>query len=130
VQKHLAIFKKTEADLIFEGKKTIECRFFKSKIAPYNQVSVGDLVYIKPVGEDISGQFRVKKVISLEGLEPADFQEIIERFNKQIVGSVEFWQSHSEAKYGTLIFIGSVERFITSPIKISKRNQSGWVVLN
>jgi hypothetical protein len=128
--KHLAIFKKTEAGLIFTGQKTIESRFSKSKIAPYGQVSAGDLVYIKPVGEDITGQFRVKKVVSLEGLESTDFPEIIERFNKQIAGSPEYWQSQVGAKYGTLIFIGQVDRFITSPIKVSKKTIAGWVVLN
>ena len=102
--KHLAIFKEQGAEKILSGQKTIESRFARRRIAPFGLVSSGDLVYIKPSGKDIIGQFRVKKVIFFD------------------LGQV----SH---RYVTLIFIGESTRFITSPIKLKKKDQRGWVVL-
>ncbi len=127
--KHLAIFKGEGAELILSGKKSIESRFSKRKDPPFGQISAGDLVYIKPSGKDIIGQFMVKKVIFYDGLEAGDVSEIRERYEKQLAVGEAYWQGKKEAKYGTLIFIGEVDPFITSPIKIPKKDLRGWVVL-
>lgn len=51
--KHLAIFKGDGGESILSGKKTIESRFSHRRDPPFGQISVGDLVYIKPSGKDI-----------------------------------------------------------------------------
>ena len=127
--KHLAIFKGRGAEKILSGQKTIESRFSKAKVVPYGVISAGDLVYIKPSGKDIIGQFRVKKVISYDGLEEEDIKEIRLKYDRNIVAENEYWTKKIGSKYGTLIFIGDSNRFITSPIKIPKKDQRGWVVL-
>lgn len=134
MRKHLAIFSQNAALQIFSGEKTIESRFSIKKIAPFGQIAVGDLVYIKPSGKDILGQFRVKKVISFEGIDSQDWQVIKEKYGKYLsLGSKkeddEFFRAHKGAKFGTIIFIGQVDKFITSPIKIKKNDQRGWMVL-
>ena len=103
--KHLAIFKGDGAEKILTGKKTIESRFSKNKIAPYGVVSAGDLVYMKLSGGAIIGQFRVKKVIYYDDPERADY------------------------RYVSDLFIGDSSRFITSPIKPIKKDLRGWMVL-
>ncbi len=128
--KHLAIFSKGVGDLILSGKKSIESRFSKSKIAPFGAVSAGDLIYIKPSGEEIIGQFRVKKVIFYDGLNREDILKIKEEFGQQILADETYWQSRLNCKYGTLIFIGDSSRFITAPFKYPKKDLRGWVVLN
>lgn len=125
---------KSAAEAIFAGTKTIETRFSKHKIAPFGVVSQGDIVYMKLPGEDIVGQFKVKKVFSYEGLVPEDIEKIFQDFGKQIsMGNKdedeEFKKSKVESSFGTLIFISESERFITSPIKIKKNDMRGWMVL-
>ena len=127
--KHLAIFKGDGANLILSGKKTIESRFSRKKNVPFLQISAGDLVYIKPSGKDIIGQFMVKKVIFIDGLEIREIREIRERWGKELAVDEAYWKRKETAKYGTLIFIGEVDAFITSPIKIPKKDLRGWVVL-
>jgi predicted transcriptional regulator len=135
MKKHLAIFSPEAAKQILEGKKTIELRLSQKKIAPFGEVSIGDLVYIKPAGREIVGQFRVKKVISIEGVEKEDLEEIQSKYGSSVsLGGQspdrKFFTSHSSAKYGTVIFVSSVEQFITSPVKISKSDLRGWAVLD
>lgn len=130
VRKHLAIFKGTAAQDILSGKKTVEARFSKSKIAPYGVISAGDLVYIKPTGGEPIGQFKVKKVIFYDGMEESDLGQIKKIFGDEIVQDNVFWQAKKGSKYGTLIFIGECDPFLTSPIRIKKRDQRGWVVLD
>lgn len=124
--KHLAIFKGEGADKILTGEKLVESRFASRRIAPYGVISCGDLVYIKPSGKDIIGQFKVKKVIFYDGL---DLDEIREKYGAQLAVEEDYWKGKENSRYGTLIFIGTSSRFITSPIKIKKKDLRGWVVL-
>jgi hypothetical protein len=121
MKKHLAIFSKETVNEIFAGKKRIEAWFSQKKIAPFGFVRVGDLVYIKPRGEDIKGQFLVKKVILFEGLDEIDWQYLQKQNGFEVKKS---------AKFATLILLSRVEQFITAPIKIAKKDQRGWVVLD
>lgn len=121
-------------EAILSGHKTIETRFSKHKIAPFGMVSVDDLVFIKPPGEDIIGQFRVKKVFNFEGLTEKDIENIFNEYKERIGwGKMEeeerYFEDKKNSLFGTLIFIGESERLITSPIKFKKRDQRGWVVL-
>lgn len=135
MKRHLAIFSPPAATQILEGKKTIESRFSKHRIAPFGQVEAGDIVLIKPVGHDLAGQFWVEKVIFFEGLDQSDWQLIKQNYGQQIsFGSTKldekFFRDRAEARFGTIIFIGRVERFLTSPVKVEKKDKRGWVVLD
>ncbi|MBI2085971.1 hypothetical protein HYT74_01375 [Candidatus Daviesbacteria bacterium] len=129
MQKHLAIFKGNGGEEILLGKKTIESRFSKAKNPPFGHISSGDLVYIKPSGEEIIGQFRVKKVIFFDGLEQNDLDNLKNKYGKELAVDESYWINKNTSKYATLIFIGDSARFITSPIKIKKSDLRGWVVL-
>lgn len=135
MKKHLAIFTPDAVKEIFAGRKTIESRFSQKKIAPFSEVSVGDLVYIKPTGGDIAGQFSVKKVIFFEGLEEEDLKKLFSIYQENFSfdeSSLDqlYFKSKIKAQFGTLIFIGQLEQFITSPLKIEKKDHRGWVVLD
>ena len=118
--KHLAVFKENLAEEILSGKRLVEVRSSKGKVLPFGQISSGDLVYIKPVGKDIIGQFRVQKVIFFDGLSRQDVEEIKSKYNGDIAVG---------ARYATLIFISDSVRFLTSPIKLPKKSVKSWVVL-
>lgn len=125
---------KLTAEAILSGKKTIETRFSKNRIAPFGEVGIGDIVYMKLPGKEIIGQFRVKKVFNYEGLELVDVDKIFSDFSAQVsVGDTledaKYHQEKRKSSFGTLIFIGESERFITSPIRIKKKDQRGWAVL-
>ena len=127
MRKHLAIFSDEAVKQILAGEKIVETRFSQKKIPPFGEVSVGDFVYVKPSGKEIVGQFRVEKVISIEGVDATDLKEIEAKYGSP---GQKFFESHKGAKYGTIIFIGNFEQFITSPVKIKKSDLRGWVVLD
>ncbi|MBI4037026.1 hypothetical protein HY385_01240 [Candidatus Daviesbacteria bacterium] len=134
MRKHLAIINTFAIEAILSGQKTIETRFSKHKIPPFGQISVGDIVYLKPAGKEIVGQFRVKKVFFFEGLTPIDMDKIFKEYKDQIsVGhqneDEKYRQEKRNSVYGTLIFISESERFITSPLKVKKSDLRGWMVL-
>lgn len=130
MKKHLAVFQGSAAQDILLGKKLIETRFSKHKIPPFGSISTGDLVYIKPSGEEPIGQFRVQKVIFYDNLDSNDLDDLRKRHGKEITADEKYWESKKDAKYGTVIFIGATAKFITSPIKFTKKDLRGWVILN
>ena len=129
MKKHLAIFKGQAGDLILTGKKKVESRFARVKNPPFGMIGSGDLVYIKPSGKDIIGQFRVKKVIFFDGLTPLDMARIRKEYGGDLAIDKTYWTNRSNCKYGTLIFIGDCTRFVTAPVKPFKKDLRGWVVL-
>ncbi|OGE25575.1 hypothetical protein A3H85_00145 [Candidatus Daviesbacteria bacterium RIFCSPLOWO2_02_FULL_40_8] len=135
VRKHLAIMPTLVIDAIISGNKTVETRFSKHKIVPFGFVSVGDLVYLKPPGEEVIGQFRVKKVFYFSGLEKQDIEHIFAEYGGRfLIGDDSFDKRYRkeklESKFATLIFIKDPERFLTSPIRIQKSDKRGWVVID
>lgn len=129
MKKHLALFSGDLAEKILSGEKSIESRFSKAKIAPFARISSGDLVYIKPVGKEIIGQFRVKKVIFYDGLTKKDLEEIRQKYKSELAVDLTFWLEKEGCSYASLIFIGQTERFLTAPVKINKKDRRGWLVI-
>ena len=130
MKKHLAIFSSGIGEKILSGEKQVESRFSKNKQPPFNEVSTGDIVYIKPTGKDIIGEFRVKKVIFIDGLDITELENIKKKYGKQLAVDESFWVGKEESKFVTLIFIGETQVMLTSPITFKKGLQRGWVVLD
>ena len=129
MKKHLAIFRGRAGELILSGRKTIESRFSRVKNPPFGVIGSGDLVYIKPSGKEIIGEFRVKKVIFFDGLNADDLSDLRKKYGSKLAVEEEYWDRIAKAHFGTLIFIGDSSRFITSPVKFPKKDLRGWVVL-
>jgi hypothetical protein len=124
--KHIAVFSAATVKEIFSGSRSCDLWLSKKRIPPFGEVKIGDIVYIKTSGRDISGQFLVKKVIYFEGPDKKDF-EVIRLYIKGLDSA--YFDGKLQAKYATLIFIDRIEQFITSPIKYSKSDSRAWVVV-
>jgi hypothetical protein len=124
--KHIAVFSAQNVKEIFSGERSCDLWLSKKRIAPFGEVKIGDVVYIKTSGREISGQFLVKKVVYFEGIEKKDFE---------IIGSYlggkdkAYFDGKIQAKFATLIFIDRVEQFITSPIRYPKSDSRAWAVV-
>lgn len=60
---HLGVFSYPYLTYMLEGKKTIESRFSKNKVAPYNQITDDDIVIIKKSSGDVLGYFTIKNLL-------------------------------------------------------------------
>jgi ASC-1-like (ASCH) protein len=127
VKYHLVILKKAYLDSIVEGGKTIESRFLKVNKAPFGQVSVGDVLFLKESSGPVVGRAAVKAVEFFDDLSPEKIVGIKERYNHLIGGSDEYWQERSGCRFGVLVWLGGAERM--EPVRITKKDWRGWVVL-
>ena len=127
--KHLAIFHSWAIDDTLSGKKQVEARFSKIKIAPFGKVSRGDTVFMKPPGEPIAGEFLVDRVFYFDHPKEEEIKELKNKYKAKMALPNHFWSGKDEINYVTLMFVGARQKFLTPPRVIKKRDLRGWVVL-
>jgi predicted transcriptional regulator len=118
----------------FRRKKTIESRFSKFRITPYNKVRVGDKIIMKESGGLVFGEFTVGKVKYYDGMNVnKSITEEVKSFSKEICSDEDpkFWESRSQARYVTLITISNVVKYEKPRPCHEKKttDRRGWIVL-
>ncbi len=121
---HLGIFSEPYLTYMLEGKKTIESRFSKNKILPYNQISPNDIVFVKKSSGNVIAYFTIKEVLFFN-LSETSIGEIKAKYNKQLCVDDIFWLSKSHSNYATLIFIDQI--FKLAPFHIDKKGMQTWI---
>jgi hypothetical protein len=124
---HLAVLIGQDYDWVLDGSKTIESRFARVRLTPWQAVDVGDLVLIKRPGRPIGGIFRAG-VTTHHELVGDTAAELRRRFALRMRATDnEFWTARSHARYATLVNV-TVPRPIPALV-VPKRDQRGWVIL-
>ena len=135
---HIAIMKKSLnfIPLIIEGTKTIESRWYKNKVNPWNKININDNVYFKNSGELINIKAQVYKVIQYDHLNEVTVKNIINTYGQSIglntldQQSLEtLYNNYSMKNYCILIFLNEI-KILDKPIKINKNgfgNMSAWI---
>lgn len=125
---HLAIFREPYLRYIMEGKKKIETRFAKRPCPPFEGVSGGDVVLLKPVGGDVIGICEVEQVWFYR-LDPQAFAIIKDRFGELICpADGSFWTERESKSVATLMLVRNV--MAINGLKIEKRDRRGWVTFH
>ena len=123
---HLGVFGKPYLSAVLGGRKTLESRFSKRRIAPFGVVSPGDVILVKEVAGPIRGLVLAQYVwFFYLGLSP--IRTIRERFEAGICADASFWERNREARFATVIQLA--EPFAIRPLDCGKRDRRGWVAL-
>ena len=125
---HLAVLLEPYLQYILDGTKTVESRFSKNRIAPYNKVKPGDVVLLKKVSaRSISGVCVVRNVWFYR-LNPDTWSQIRDGFSQALrADDPSFWERRAAAQFATLMRIAEVHPL--PPIEVPKRDRRGWVIL-
>jgi hypothetical protein len=121
---HIACMVEPYLAYILEGKKTIESRFSKPLIPPYQRVTIGDVVLLKAGA--IAASFRVASVEFIE-LNGRELNRLIVDYSDAICADGEFWENRSDKRYATLLGVSDVRQL--TPLNVEKRDRRGWMVL-
>ncbi len=122
---HLGVFSEPYLTYMLEGSKTIEARFSKMRIMPYNAISEKDIVIVKRSGGNVVAYFTIKKVLFFD-LEQYDINDIKKKYQKELCVDEEFWNIKNDSKYATLIFIDKI--YPIKPFKINKKGMNTWLI--
>jgi hypothetical protein len=124
---HLAVMTGHYLDRLLDGTKTIESRFTRNRVAPFERVTDGDVIFFKPSPGPITAAGLAGVVHHLDlGAVPLD--QVADRYAAAIAPSdASFWADRAAARYATLVTMLDVVK--TVPVPVRKRDRRGWVVL-
>ena len=134
---HLAIMRKSWCltEKILRREKTIESRWYKNKIPPFDKIKVEDIVYFKDSGEPVKMKAEVSDVKQFSDLTPEKVRNILEKYGElDGIGKQkldEFFELFKDKKYCILIFLKNP--VIIKPFKINKKgygSMSAWICIN
>jgi len=125
---HLAIMDLETIEMILSGEKTIESRFSKNNISPFNRVAIGDVVYLKVSGGDVLATFEVAKVELFDDMSASDIRNLKAQYNDRVIAPDSYWEYKEDASYGTLIYIKNSKRI--EPFKIYKKGRHAFVTVD
>lgn len=79
---HVAIMKKSWGltEKILTREKSIESRWYKTKHAPWGNITKNDVIYFKNSGEPITIKAAIDKVISYSDLTPQTIEQILNQY--------------------------------------------------
>ena len=124
---HLAILKKPYLEAILAGQKQIESRFTRTKRAHFGRVLPGDKLFLKESSGPVCATASVATVQNFQNLTPKQIIELKQKYNRQICGSDEYWQSKADCKFGLLVWLEEIQPM--EPVRIGKKDWRAWVVL-
>jgi hypothetical protein len=122
---HLAVLVEPFLKYLLEGRKTIETRFSLNRIAPFNRVTMGDLVLLKRSSGPIVGVARVE--LPEFFILNKDTWPKVRAFSAEICADEGFWRARQEKRYATLLHLGQVR--VLGPIQIRKKDPRPWLIL-
>ncbi|MEP7103241.1 MAG: hypothetical protein ABI721_00845 [Candidatus Dojkabacteria bacterium] len=121
-------------DKILAQEKLIETRWYKNKIAPWNRINKGDVIYFKDSGQDVTARAEVLKVEQFDNLDKEKIKDLINKYFKEIGLNEEiktaFINKHLNKNYAILIWLKNAEKI--APFRINKTgfgNAAAWLTL-
>lgn len=125
---HVAVFVEPFLGLVLQGEKRLESRFSRTRCAPYERVSEGDIVLLKASGGPVVGAAEVESV-SYHRLDQSSLDVLREQHAVDLCAeSEEFWAARANARFASILGIGAVARLPRS-LSCDKRDRRGWVCI-
>ncbi len=134
---HVAIMKKSWGLLpkITTGEKTVESRWYKAKVAPWDRIGESDTLYFKDSGAPVILKTKVTKVLQFEVESDGEALDIMKRFAQRNLGVSKIPQGVlnyiTNKKYAIFVFFNAVEEI--KPFNINKTGfgmMSAWLSVN
>lgn len=119
---------------ILDRTKTIESRWYKAKIAPWDRIKPGDTVYFKNSGEPVTARAKVEKILQFSDLTQEKVSEIYRLYGKEIGADNDEIEAYIVDKKGKryciLVFLKEVQEVV--PFDINKKGfgiSSAWMTV-
>ena len=120
---------------ILMGQKKIESRWYKAKVAPWDRIKEGEVIYFKNSGEPVTLKAEVEKVLQFSNLTQDKVKGILTEYgeldgieNNQIN---DFYHFFKDKNYCMLIFLTNPQK--VKPFNIDKTGfgmMSAWLMVD
>lgn len=126
---HIAIMA-GDAQTVARGYKTVELRFAKGRVVPYERILSGDLIYFRDLGGPFVARAAAGRTEFYSDIEPDDIEGFRRLYGTEINAGEQFWQEAQDKRFATLIFLRDIEPLKPYWLKSAPFNRSQWIVLD
>ncbi|MCK9368696.1 ASCH domain-containing protein [Candidatus Dojkabacteria bacterium] len=116
-------------DEILSGVKTIESRWYKNEVAPWNKIKEGEVIYFKDSGGLVRAKATVSEVIQVDNLNEEKFINIVKRYGDAInLRTREYVEYYKLKNYCILLRLINSQKI--EPFQIDKKgfgNACAWM---
>lgn len=124
---HLAIMIEPYLSQLLAGRKTIESRFTRTRLPPYQVAGAGDLVLLKRSGGPVVGVGVVKWARFFE-VTAETLAAVRRRYAAAIGDDREaFWAARARTRFCSLLALSAIRSL--PPLACAKRDRQAWVIL-
>lgn len=124
---HLAVMREPYLRYVLTGRKSVESRFSRHRVAPFDQVAAGDLLLLKAQSGPVSGAAIVAHADSYI-LDREAWASIRHRLSTAMCTEDDaFWHERRNARYATLMRLAEAQQI--KPVAVRKSDRRPWVVL-
>lgn len=122
---HIAVMVEPYLSYILEGKKTIESRFSKNRMSPFQKINKGDIIILKKSGGGYVAAFEAGEVRFFEPEDEKDIEEIRREYNDRLCIANDFWELKSDSRFVTLIDVTNLCVF--KEFQMNEPNRKSWI---
>lgn len=125
---HVAVMVEPYLSFVVDGRKRIESRLTKNRIAPFGRAASGDIVLFKRSGGPITAVAFVGRVLHRETRSSEEVGVLASRYADGLSYEVGYADSKRDARYATLLWLRDVTT-LQVPLALKKRGRQSWVTV-
>ena len=101
-------------EMILNGEKKVESRWYLSRKAPWDRIKKGDTVFLKYSGKPVEAKAEVRKVLQFEYLKPKNVREILRDYGDKgkifIQNKKYAYEHYKYKKFCILVFLANPKK--------------------
>jgi hypothetical protein len=126
---HIVELGKEQITKLLKGTKTIEPKFMKEKMPPYDCICEEDTIYFRAKDGYAIAKASVTKVENYCNLTPDKVIQLINENKEALCPNDRLVEKAMQSKFGTFVWVNQLQEIRPFRIKRDTNNSSNWMVV-
>lgn len=127
---HIVELGKDQITMLLRGSKTIEPKFMKEKMPPYESINEDDTIYFQVKDGYAVAKANVSKVENYCNLTPDRVVGLIEDNKEQLCPTERMVEKASKSKFGTFVWLNQLQEIRPFRIKRDYGTTTNWMIVD
>jgi len=126
---HIVELQREQITKLLRGSKSIEPKFMKEKLPPFDCVCEEDTIYFQVKDGYAVAKAHVSKVENFSDLTPEKVISLIEENKEALCPTERMVEKAKLSKYGTFVWVDQLQEIRPFRIKRNHTDENSWVIV-
>ncbi|UCH89616.1 MAG: ASCH domain-containing protein [Thermoplasmata archaeon] len=127
---HIVELRKDQITMLLSGSKTIEPKFMREKLPPYDCIHEDDTIYFKVKDGYAVAKANVTKVENYCNLTPDKVVELINDNKEELCPTEQLVEKAVKSKFGTFVWLNHLQEIRPFRIKHGSNGITNWTIVD